>query len=170
MEGVEMGLLLVLIGLTFAPTQAADVRELAFHHTHTGDSLSIVYYRNGRYDPDALAQIDDFLKDFRTGARHPIDPALLDVLFDIRTSTGSRSPFEVISAYRSPATNEMLRMPGSGVARHSMHLQGQAIDVRLADVPLEQLRGVALHLKRGGVGFYPSSDFVHVDTGRVRYW
>jgi uncharacterized protein YcbK (DUF882 family) len=167
-----MNLVLVLIGLTFAPTQSTDARELAFYHTHTGRSLSIVYYHDGRYDVDALAQVDDFLKDFRTGVLHPIDPALLDVLFDIRTRTGSRAPFEVISAYRSSETNEMLRTrtSDSGVAQHSMHLDGQAIDVRLADVPLAELRGVALQLKRGGVGFYPSSDFVHVDTGRVRFW
>ena len=167
-----MNLVLVLVGLTFVPTQAIDARELAFHHTHTGHSLSVVYYHDGRYDMDALARVDDFLKDFRTGALHPIDPALLDVLFDIRTRTSSRAPFEVISAYRSPATNEMLRTraSNSGVAQRSMHLDGQAIDVRLADVPLAQLRGVALQLKRGGVGFYPTSDFVHVDTGRVRYW
>ena len=167
-----MGLLLILIGFTLAPAQASDARELAFHHTHTGKSLSVVYYHDGRYDPDALAQIDDHLKDFRTGNRHAIDPELLDVLFDIKTQTHSHAPFDVISAYRSPATNEMLRTHSSdtGVAQHSMHLQGQAIDVRLADVPLDRLRRVALHLQRGGVGFYPKSDFVHVDTGRVRYW
>jgi uncharacterized protein YcbK (DUF882 family) len=167
-----MGLMLMLIGFTLAPVQAHDARELEFYHTHTGRSLAVVYYHNGRYDSHALAQIDDYLKDFRTGDRHAMDPALLDVLFDIKTRTGSRAPFEVISAYRSPPTNEMLRTrsESSGVAQHSMHLQGQAIDVRLSDVPLSELRTVALHLKRGGVGFYPTSDFVHVDTGRVRFW
>jgi uncharacterized protein YcbK (DUF882 family) len=167
-----MGLMLMLIGFTLAPVQAHDARELAFYHTHTGRALSVAYYHDGRYDPKALAQIEDYLKDFRTGDRHAIDPGLLDVLFDIKTRTGSHAPFEVISAYRSPPTNEMLRTRAadSGVAQHSMHLQGQAIDVRLADVPLDKLRSVALHLKRGGVGFYPTSDFVHVDTGRIRYW
>lgn len=167
-----MALLLMLIGFTLAPGHAFDARELAFYHTHTGKSLSIVYYHDGRYDRTALARVDDYLKDFRTGSSHPIDPALLDVLYEIKSRTHSRAPFEVISAYRSPPTNEMLRTrrADSGVARHSMHLQGQAIDVRLADVPLDQLRGVALHLQRGGVGFYPTSDFVHVDTGRVRFW
>lgn len=167
-----MGLLLMLIGFTLAPGHAFDARELDFYHTHTGKALSVVYYHDGRYDPTALAQVEDYLKDFRTGDRHPIDPALLDVLFEIKTRTHTHAPFEVISAYRSPPTNEMLRTrsAGSGVAQHSMHLQGQAIDVRLADVPLEQLRGVALHLQRGGVGFYPTSEFVHVDTGRVRFW
>jgi len=167
-----MGLLLMLIGFTLAPAHAFDARELAFYHTHTGKALSVVYYHDGRYDPTALAQVEDYLKDFRTGDRHPIDPALLDVLFEIKTRTHTHAPFEVISAYRSPPTNEMLRTRSadSGVAQHSMHIQGQAIDVRLADVPLEQLRGVALHLQRGGVGFYPTSEFVHVDTGRVRFW
>jgi len=167
-----MGLLLMLMGLTFASPQAYDARELAFYHTHTGKSLSVVYYHDGRYDQKALAQIDDYLKDFRTGDSHSIDPALLDVLFDIKTRTSTHAPFEVISAYRSPPTNEMLRTrtSDSGVAQHSMHLQGQAIDVRLADISLDRLRTVALDLRRGGVGFYPSSDFVHVDTGRVRFW
>ncbi|MCX7064906.1 MAG: DUF882 domain-containing protein [Proteobacteria bacterium] len=167
-----MGLLLVLIGFTLAPSQSHDTRQLAFYHTHTDKYLSVVYYHDGAYDRKGLSQIDDYLKDFRTGTSHAIDPSLLDVLFDIRVTTGSRAPFEVISAYRSPVTNEMLRHAtvNTGVAKDSMHLRGQAIDVRLADVPLPKLRQVALHLKRGGVGFYPTSDFVHVDTGRVRYW
>ena len=101
-------------------------------------------------------------------ARH--GAPLLDVLFEIKQKTGTRAPFEVISAYRSPETNGMLRAKSTGVAEKSMHLRGQAIDVRLADVKLERLRQAALRLKRGGVGFYPESQFVHVDTGRVRYW
>jgi uncharacterized protein YcbK (DUF882 family) len=147
-----------------------DRRDLSFYHTHTGRALHIVYYRDGRYDPDALQAIDDFLKDFRNGERHPIDPALLDVLYEIKVRTGTHSPFEVISAYRSPQTNQMLRQTTSGVAQNSMHLRGQAIDVRLSDVNLTALRKTALQLKRGGVGFYPDSEFVHVDTGRVRFW
>jgi len=148
----------------------ADSRDLAFYHTHTGKSLHVVYRKDGAYQPDALAAIEDFLKDFRNGERHPIDPALLDVLYEIKTKTGSEAPFEVISAYRSPETNQMLRGRSSGVAEKSMHLQGQAIDVRLKDVQLEKLREVALRLERGGVGFYKDSNFVHVDTGRVRRW
>ena len=167
-----MGLLLVVIGLTLAPSHDNDARQLAFYHTHTDKYLSVVYYHDDAYDQRGLSQIDDYLKDFRTGTSHPIDPALLDVLFDIKVRTNSHAPFEVISAYRSPDTNEMLRAAHAhtGVAKDSMHLRGQAIDVRLADVPLTQLREVALHLKRGGVGFYPTSAFVHVDTGRVRFW
>ena len=143
---------------------------LTFYHTHTGESLAVVYQRDGAYQPEALAAIDEFLKDFRNGEAHPIDPQLLDILYEIRTMTGSQAPYEVISAYRSPATNEMLRSKSNGVASQSMHLHGRAIDVRLRDVDLVQLRKVALELERGGVGFYPDSDFIHVDTGRVRYW
>ena len=148
----------------------ADSKDLAFYHTHTGKSLHVVYRKDGSYQPEALAAIEDFLKDFRNGERHPIDPTLLDVLYEIKTKTGSQAPFEVISAYRSPQTNQMLRNNSSGVAEKSMHLEGQAIDVRLPDVELERLREVALRLQRGGVGFYPGSNFVHVDTGRVRRW
>jgi uncharacterized protein YcbK (DUF882 family) len=159
------------IGMSLGMTGTSnDERGLSFYHTHTGKTLSIVYYKHGAYDPHALAAIDDYLADFRNGAEHHIDPALLDVLYDIKLKTGTHAPFQVISAYRSPQTNELLRDTTVGVAKDSMHLRGQAIDVRLADVPLATLRGVALDLKRGGVGFYPESQFVHVDTGRVRRW
>lgn len=165
-----MKVLMMLIGLGVTNNVFHDQRELSFYHTHTGKALSVVYYKDGVYLPTALQNIDDFLKDFRNGERHDIDPALLDVLYDIKVKTGSHAPFEVISAYRSPETNQMLRTTTFGVAQNSMHIQGQAIDVRLRDVKLAQLRDVALHLKRGGVGFYPESEFVHVDTGRVRHW
>jgi len=165
-----MKTLLLLIGLGVSNAALHDQRELSFYHTHTGKALSVVYYKDGVYLPAALQNIDDFLKDFRNGERHDIDPALLDVLYDIKVKTGTRGPFEVISAYRSPETNQMLRTTTVGVAQHSMHLQGQAIDVRLPDVKLAKLRDVALHLQRGGVGFYPESEFVHVDTGRIRRW
>jgi uncharacterized protein YcbK (DUF882 family) len=163
---------LIVLAFGLASSQTHDIRSLSFHHTHTDRQLTVVYYRDGSYDSTALAQVDDYLKDFRNGQGHPIDPALLDVLFEIKTRTSTQSPFEVISAYRSPQTNEMLRNASmhTGVAKDSMHMRGQAIDVRLADVPLERLRSVALQLRRGGVGFYPASDFVHVDTGRIRYW
>jgi uncharacterized protein YcbK (DUF882 family) len=165
-----MKVLLLLIGLGASNLALHDQRELSFYHTHTGKALSVVYYADGVYLPTALQNIDDFLKDFRNGERHDIDPALLDVLYDIKVKTGTHAPFEVISAYRSPETNQMLRTATVGVAQNSMHLQGQAIDVRLHDVSLTKLRDVALHLQRGGVGFYPESEFVHVDTGRVRHW
>jgi uncharacterized protein YcbK (DUF882 family) len=144
-------------------------RALDFVHTHTGERLSVEYY-DGGYLPDALTTVNHFLRDFRTGDVHTIDPGLLDLLHHLTHLTGSIRPFQVISGYRSPATNEMLRHRSEGVASGSLHMQGQAIDIRLADVPLATLRNAALVTRRGGVGYYPASDFVHVDTGRVRTW
>jgi uncharacterized protein YcbK (DUF882 family) len=145
-------------------------RALAFLHTHTGERLAVDYFEAGAYVPDALAAVDHFLRDFRTGDVHPIDPSLLDLLHSLTDLTGTGRPFQVISGYRSPATNEMLRHRSEGVAAGSLHMQGRAIDIRLADVPLDALRRAALAVRRGGVGYYPASDFVHVDTGRVRTW
>jgi uncharacterized protein YcbK (DUF882 family) len=148
----------------------ADVRQLSFYHTHTSEKLDIVYAKNGAYIPDALAEVNHLLRDFRNGEVHPIDPRLLDILNGVRLRTASRGHFEVISGFRSPTTNEMLRHNSGGVARNSMHLKGQAIDVRLTDVDSRDVRRVAIAMKRGGVGYYPDSDFVHLDTGRVRTW
>jgi uncharacterized protein YcbK (DUF882 family) len=120
--------------------------------------------------PDALATVNHFLRDFRTSEVHVIDPSLLDLLHELAGITGSTQPFQVISGYRSPATNEMLRRHSEGVAAGSLHMKGQAIDIRVAGVPLDALHRAALDLRRGGVGYYPASDFVHVDTGRVRRW
>ncbi|MCC7488466.1 MAG: DUF882 domain-containing protein, partial [Gammaproteobacteria bacterium] len=114
--------------------------------------------------------INHLLRDFRSGAVHPIDPRLLDVLHDVQAMSGSSGRYEIISAFRSPATNEMLRHKSSGVAQKSLHLQGQAVDVRLEGLATGTLRRAALSLGRGGVGYYPDSDFVHLDTGRVRAW
>lgn len=167
-----MKLMMLVMGLSLSLSAGTDrdQRSLSFYHTHTGKALSVVYYKNGAYVPGALTAIDEFLKDFRNGEEHHIDPHLLDVLYDIKLKTRTHTPFKVISAYRSPETNLMLRDTTVGVAKDSMHLRGQAIDVRLDDVPLDRLRSVALDLKKGGVGFYPESQFVHVDTGRVRFW
>jgi uncharacterized protein YcbK (DUF882 family) len=146
-------------------------RSLRFAHLHTGETLAVEYFAGGRYLPDALAAVNRLLRDFRSGEVAPIDPALLDALHGLAARTGSQRAFDVISGYRSPATNEALRRhPGSGVASASLHLRGQAIDIRLADVALPALRDAALSLGAGGVGYYPASDFVHVDTGRVRAW
>ena len=149
--------------------RAAITRELKFTHTHTGER-SPSSTSGGTYLPDALATINQFLRDFRTSEVHAIDPGLLDLLHGLTGLTGSRQPFQVISGYRSPATNEMLRNHSEGVAAGSLHMQGRAIDIRLADVPLTTLRHAALAVRGGGVGYYPVSDFVHVDTGRVRTW
>jgi uncharacterized protein YcbK (DUF882 family) len=129
-----------------------------------------VYFSGGAYVADGLEQVNDFLKDFRNGEVKPIDHALLDLLYEVKLKTDTKSPFEVISGYRSPQTNEMLRSLGRGVAKRSMHMQGKAIDVRLRDVALAKLHSVDLDLERGGVGYYPKSNFVHVDTGRVHRW
>ena len=151
---------------------AADLssRALMFRHTHTGETLTAEYFDAGRYLPDALAAINHHLRDFRTGDEHAIDPALLDLLHRLAAVTSTAKPFEVISGYRSPKTNHMLRRASTAVAASSLHMVGKAIDIRLADVHLPDLRGVAVGLRRGGVGYYPQSDFVHVDTGRVRTW
>jgi uncharacterized protein YcbK (DUF882 family) len=151
-------------------TPAGQERALRFHHTQTGAQLEIVYLRDGRYLEPALTEIEVFLADFRTGDSHPIDPALLDLIFEIRETLGGHGTFEVISAYRSPATNEMLRDKSSGVARNSPHLLGKAIDLRRTGVELARLRDAAIEMQRGGVGYYPDSGFVHIDTGRVRRW
>jgi uncharacterized protein YcbK (DUF882 family) len=143
---------------------------LAFSHLHTGERLELEYFSAGAYLPDALGAVNHLLRDFRTGDVGTIDPALLDLLHTLRERTGTRQPYQIISGYRSPATNQMLHDRSSGVATKSLHMSGQAIDIRLSDVPLARLRDTALSMRSGGVGFYPGSDFVHVDTGRVRAW
>lgn len=146
-------------------------RSLDFLHTHTGERLvGLEYFGGGRYFPDALREVSQFLRDWRTDEIHPIDPALLDTLHAVARATGSRRPFEVISGYRSPATNAMLRAQSNQVSANSLHMTGRAIDIRLPDIPLTRLRASALDLRRGGVGYYPTSQFVHLDTGRVRFW
>jgi uncharacterized protein YcbK (DUF882 family) len=150
--------------------ESIGIRSLRFTHTHTGERLAIEYFSGGTYLPDALVTVNYFLRDFRTGDVHEIDPGLLDLLHGLTAVTETSRPFQVISGYRSPATNEMLRHRSEGVAAGSLHMKGQAIDIRLGDVPLAKLRQAALDARRGGVGYYPASDFVHVDTGRVRMW
>ena len=143
---------------------------LSFVHTHTGEKLVMPYVQPGGYPAACLEQVSHFLRDFRTGEAHAIDPALLDVLLGLQVRADCGGPFEVISGYRSPATNWQLHRKSSGVASHSLHMQGKAIDIRLSGYPTARLRDHALAMKRGGVGYYKASDFVHVDTGRVRFW
>lgn len=149
---------------------ANETRILRFDHLHTGERLQVAYFSAGQYVPDALSEVNHLLRDFRTGDVAQIDPGLLDILHRLSAVTGSTRPFEVISGYRSPKTNEGLRRHSSGVASGSLHMEGRAIDIRLADVPLPHLHQAALALRAGGVGYYPASDFVHVDTGRIRTW
>jgi uncharacterized protein YcbK (DUF882 family) len=145
-------------------------RMLAFDHLHTGEKMVVEYFASGDYVPQALASVNYLLRDFRSGDVCSIDTTLLDLLYGLATLTGSRKPFQIISGYRSPATNEALREHHLGVASGSLHTRGQAIDIRLADVPLETLRDAARSMRWGGVGYYADSNFVHVDTGRVRIW
>ena len=149
--------------------RGSECRSLSFVHTHTGETLSCVYYQ-GAYEPATLARVNHFLRDFRTGEVHAIDPGVLDILFAVRSRADRDDPFHVISGFRSPATNAYLRSHSPGVAKHSLHMEGRAIDVRLPGLPTRKLRDIALSMQRGGVGYYPASDFVHMDTGRVRAW
>ena len=162
-----------LIAGILAPSDRAfsvDERRLSFYHTHTHETLGVTYALGGEYVASALDEINDFLADFRTGDATVMDAELLDVVYDVQASLGSVGTFEVISAYRSPETNEMLRSSSSGVAKNSQHVLGKAIDVRLRGVDTDDLRDAAIKLQRGGVGYYKDSDFVHMDTGRVRRW
>ncbi|ODU99306.1 MAG: twin-arginine translocation pathway signal protein [Rubrivivax sp. SCN 70-15] len=156
-----------------APARAslAGARELMLHNTHTQERIDLVYAVQARYVPEALGSLNHFLRDHYTGDIGRIDPRLFDLLHDIRRVLGSAQPFEVISGYRCATTNARLRATGGGgVAQHSLHMEGRAIDVRLPGVPLADLRDAARSLRAGGVGFYPRDQFVHVDTGRVRHW
>jgi len=154
-------------------TSSSGTRELArtlsFLNLHTGERLTTVYWEKGKYVPSALKEVNYILRDFRQNEVKPIDPTLLDLLVALRDRLQSRANYEVISGYRSPLTNAMLHSQSEGVAAHSLHMDGRAIDVRLPGRPLGLLRIAALSLQRGGVGYYPSR-FVHVDTGRVRWW
>ena len=164
----------VLGATALAPrvARASTARTLSFVHTHTGETLTVPYRQSSCYDAVCLGEVDHLLRDFRTGDVHRIDPGLLDILCALKDQSGSDAPFEVISGYRSPQTNSMLRgkSKASGVAEHSLHIQGQAIDIRLGGVHTLKLAELARDLQRGGVGYYAASDFVHVDTGRVRHW
>jgi uncharacterized protein YcbK (DUF882 family) len=147
-----------------------SIKTLGFYNTHTDERLQVDFCRFGNYDTDALTRINHLLRDHRSGEIKAIDVNLLELLYAISVKTKSRKPFHVISGYRSPATNKSLRKKNMGVASRSMHMLGKAIDVRISGFSTRQLRNVARKIKGGGVGYYPKSDFVHVDTGRVRYW
>lgn len=147
-----------------------ETRELSFFNLHTGEKLTIPFCPHRPCPPSVLSKVNHLLRDYRADKVHPIDPALLDLLHAVSTVSESRGAFQVISGYRAPETNAMLHQTSSGVASQSLHVQGRAIDVRLSDVKTRDLRRVAMALKSGGVGYYPESDFVHLDTGRVRVW
>lgn len=149
---------------------APPSRHLCLFNTHTSESQTVHYCADGQYLPEGLRKLDRLLRDHRSGEAHPIDPRLFDALHRLAELAGREPDFEVISGYRSPASNAMLNANSSGVARNSLHMQGRAIDVRLRGLPCTRLRDLAISMQQGGVGFYSKSDFVHLDTGRVRSW
>lgn len=174
---VRVGLASLLLIATNArsvhnATADGDTRTLSFHHTHSGEDLSVTFKRNGRYDEAALKKLNYFLRDWRSQDSTTMDRRLFDIVWEVYRDVDGKQPIQIISAYRSPATNAMLRRRSSGVARHSQHMQGHAMDFFIPGVPLEQIRFAGLRLQRGGVGFYPTSGspFVHLDVGSIRHW
>jgi len=174
----SLGLVLLSLAAPLGRTAESAVPSspeyrLHFFHTHTGERLDIVYRRGDTYLPEALDELDHYLRDHRTGDVHHFDPRLFDLLHDLTASVNdSNGEIDVICGYRTPWSNEFLRNRSAhtGVARHSLHMQAEAIDIRLPGIPTAELRDAALRLHRGGVGYYRGSDFVHVDVGRVRRW
>src|SRR5580700_2081595 len=174
-------LLLIAPGGARAQSRAASSEQslsnesrdhlLLLYNTHTAERIEIVYRHDDQYIPAALAKLDYFLRDHRTGDVRPFDPRLYDILSDLTSSIGRPGgEIDIVCGYRTPSTNESLRTHTTGVAKNSLHIQAEAIDLRMPGVNTLTLRRAALALHRGGVGYYPHSDFIHVDTGRVRQW
>jgi len=153
-----------------AKLAGATERKLSLYNLHTGESLQTTYWAEGQYQQAELAAINHILRDHRSGEIHPMDPRLLDLMSELHQHTNSKQPFHIISGYRCPATNAMLHQHSKGVAKHSMHMQGKAVDIRLPDCQLSKLHKAAMSCHAGGVGYYQKSNFVHIDTGRVRHW
>lgn len=171
---VGLSAAIVLAGSKGLQTAVAngDTRTISMHHTHRGDEITVTFKRNGRYDPDGLKKLNHFLRDWRTDEQIEMDPQLFDAVWEVSREFGPDKKIHIISSYRSPNTNAMLRRRSGGVARNSLHMQGKAMDFFIPGVPLEQIRVAGLRLQRGGVGFYPTSGspFVHMDVGNVRHW
>ena len=171
---------ILVVASVLAPRSTMRTAEAAFsgqqyrlrlYHTHTGEWLDIVYRRGDSYIPEALSRLDYYLRDHRTGGVHPVDPRLFDLLSDLTLAVGrSGGEVDVVCGYRTVRSNEFLRHHSTGVAEHSLHMQAMAVDIRMPGVETSKLRAAALALRRGGVGYYRTSDFVHVDVGRVRQW
>ncbi|WP_426439997.1 DUF882 domain-containing protein [Bradyrhizobium genosp. P] len=170
--GLASLLLLAGAGSVHDATALNETRTLSFHHTHSGEDLTVTFKRDGRYDEAALKQINHYLRDWRNQDETVMDRHLFDIIWEVYRDVDGKQPIQIISAYRSPSTNAMLRRRSSGVARHSQHMLGHAMDLYIPGVPLEQIRFAGLRLQRGGVGFYPTSGspFVHLDTGNIRHW
>ena len=165
-----LGLSSSLVNAQGLPLAPAAPRKVALHVLHTGEKLDALYYDKGAYVPDALHAVNHALRDFRTGDVHEIHPELLDLLHRLTGELKLDAPLQVISGYRSPKTNAHLVATTHGVAHHSLHMEGKAIDIRAPGVSLARLHKTALAMGAGGVGYYPASDFVHVDIGPVRHW
>ena len=163
-----LGLMLAHAAETAPSPTSVDWLEL--HNTHTNETLKVTFRDRSGFVPDALTSLEKILGDHRSGEHHAMDPQLYVLLVDLAAAAGVEPRYEIISGYRAAETNENLRSNGGGQAKNSQHIQGKAIDVRLKGVTTERLRDLAMGLKRGGVGYYEKSDFVHVDTARVRYW
>jgi uncharacterized protein YcbK (DUF882 family) len=170
--GLTSLLLLTGAGSVHDATALNETRTLSFHHTHSDEDLTVTFKRDGRYDEEALKQLNHYLRDWRSQEQTTMDRHLFDILWEVYRDVDGKKPIQIISSYRSPATNAMLRRRSSGVARFSQHMLGHAMDFCIPDVPLEQIRFAGLRLQRGGVGFYPTSGspFVHLDTGSIRHW
>jgi len=161
---------LALPALARAAVAAPHERSLRFYNTHTGETLRTMFWAEGQFVPEALQDINHLLRDHRNDKVGAIDPELMLLLDRVSSQFSNHEVIHVISGYRSPETNRMLAEASGGVAKHSMHIEGKAIDVRIPGRELERLHKAALALKSGGVGYYPTSQFVHMDTGRVRHW
>ncbi|MGE4352350.1 MAG: DUF882 domain-containing protein [Bdellovibrionales bacterium] len=173
---IQLGLV-AATGVALCPSLAlagarpsVKMKELTFYNLHTDEKLRVTYWKNGRFDPAALAKINHILRDFRTGDVYPMSANLMDLLHDLQTRLRTDSVIEIISGYRSPKTNATLVKNSDGVARRSYHMKGLATDIRMRGISLRRIQTAALFMKRGGVGYYPKSDFVHVDVGPVRHW
>lgn len=155
----------------FSPEREfSGARRISFRNSHTGETFSGVYRVGDKYLPDAFDKVNVVLRDFRTNEMFPIDPRVIDIIFSVHNLTKQAEPYEILSGYRCPKTNAGLRAHSEGVAKNSLHMTGQAIDLRLPGYSTKQIQKLAISLKAGGVGYYPKSDFVHMDTGDVRTW
>lgn len=173
---LKLGLLTAVSGIFPARTMAAvqdflyDERAICIYNLHTKEYLDTVYWKNGAYVPEAIKELNFIFRDHYNGRVKPIDTKLFDLLYAIQQKLGCNEPFHLISGYRTPATNARLRKSNKGVAKRSMHIHGKAADIRFPEHKVKLLRRAAYELKGGGVGYYPRSNFVHVDVGQVRYW
>lgn len=164
-------LVILPAGATVPATPVAREYRVRLYHTHTGERLDIAYRKGDRYLPEALAKLNYYLRDHRTGDVHPYDPKVFDLLHDLTAAAGRPdAEIHVVCGYRTPWSNEFLRQHSDGVALHSLHMEAKAIDIRVPEIRTAQLRDAALGLRRGGVGYYAKSNFIHVDVGRVRRW